>query len=269
MDEKEHMKLTFDDRNSLNFWYPLIADKVLVPTTMYVNFDKWPQRLDDISDDDLDLIIEACDQLGYPCFMRTDVFSGKHNYERTCFIESEKVVKCHLNELLNYSSMCTIVGLPVNSIVIREFIEIEHRFKAFEGLPIGNEIRAFVREGEIECHHYYWPKASIKFYGEYRNNIPRDWETELDEMKTYCEGPGWEEIKGVVKEVAEIMNTKNLHNVDIYPSWSIDFAKGNNGKWYLIDMALGDVSYHPSHDPNHEEHTNRLQAGKYKLFKED
>jgi len=27
--------------------------------------------------------------------------------------------------------------------------------------------------------------------------------------------------------------------------WSVDFAYGKNGKWYLIDMATGEHSWHP------------------------
>ena len=29
--------------------------------------------------------------------------------------------------------------------------------------------------------------------------------------------------------------------------WSVDFAKGKNGLWYLIDMALAENSYHMTH----------------------
>lgn len=30
--------------------------------------------------------------------------------------------------------------------------------------------------------------------------------------------------------------------------WSVDFAKGQDGTWYFIDMAEGDQSWHPRHE---------------------
>ena len=44
------------------------------------------------------------------------------------------------------------------------------------------------------------------------------------------------------------LDTINNHLAKIMPIfdryWSIDFTKGTDGTWYLIDMARGELSYH-------------------------
>ena len=34
--------------------------------------------------------------------------------------------------------------------------------------------------------------------------------------------------------------------------WSVDFCKGADGQWYLIDMATGANSWHPEHSGKEE-----------------
>jgi hypothetical protein len=117
---------------------------------------------------------------------------------------------------------------------VREFIYLSYRFRAFGGLPIGCERRYFIRDGEVICHHPYWVKEAIKFYQQSKNweNLP--WQMWLKELNTESE-----------IEVRILTNIAEMVGSVLPGSWSVDFAKDREGKWWLIDMALAEQSWHP------------------------
>lgn len=119
---------------------------------------------------------------------------------------------------------------------VREFLNLDWSFKAFWGeMPIATEVRVFIRDGNLECIHQYWPEVAIsKWAGRNEGAIPDNWRDILAEHGAKIEH-GIETIRRQAKEVARVMDGW----------WSCDMALGRDlSTWYLIDMAPGAASYH-------------------------
>ena len=225
-------------RSSLTYWFPRIRNLgIPVPKTAWVEVDEL-ELIRGIENPSVlmsykSTLVYVARKVGFPCFMRTDHFSGKHNYLSTCYVERERDIIPHLRNLVEESE---IHGLPIKAIVFREFIELDWRFKAFNGLPIAPERRYFIRDGEVVCHHPYWPEDAIKFWRS--TPEPDGWREMLREMnrETLSE---IRLLKRYARKVASVL--------DGY--WSVDFAKARDGTWYLIDMAEGEYSWHPESCP--------------------
>jgi len=224
-----------ENKSSMLYWFPKVKDlPIPQPKTEFVlSKDNWWQYLDGkrLPDQDIVTLKEAIKKIGYPVFMRTDLASGKHQYLDTSYVDSEDKVLQNLFGLIEQNALR---DLWFDTIVVREFIYLSYRFRAFGGLPIGCERRYFIRDGEVICHHPYWIKDAIKFYQQSKNweNLP--WEMWLKELNTESEI----EVR-ILTNIAEMVGS-------ILPgSWSVDFAKDRDGKWWLIDMALAEQSWHP------------------------
>jgi len=226
------------EESSMNFWYPLIKNlnipmpKTEIPVTK--SFWAWVGILDEIdplSEEDKQAIRDAAVKVGgYPVFMRSDYCSGKHDFERTCYVKDEKHVISQIWGLVE-DNCCK--DLMMESIIIREYIQPASKFKAFSGLPIAPERRYFVRDGDVVCHHPYWPEDAILFWQSTKPE-PKGWQVKLAEMNSESE----EEIillSGYAEQIVQVLGDK----------WSIDFMLGRDGIWYMIDMALAEQSFHP------------------------
>lgn len=222
------------NKNSLLYWFPKVKNLVPVPETVWVEIPEntWVVEWLDggIPREFINKLKEKARGIGYPLFMRTDQFSGKHDYRDTCYVKSEDNLARNLFRLIEANECADVVGLPVNAIVLREFIELDWRFHAFSGLPIATEVRYFIRNNDVQCWHFYWPEDAIKFVEE-----DIDWRSELRDMMAEAKTDEHIHMR-YAKKIAR--------NVDGY--WSVDFARAKNGKWYLIDMAIGEESYHQS-----------------------
>lgn len=212
------------EQSSMLYWWEKVKNlPIPKPRTIIVPF-KDPGK-------DFQRLKEAARKIGYPIFLRTDHTSGKHYFYKTCYVPSEDELVYHVNELLEFSDMAGIIGLPVNAFVVREYIELDWRFRAFLGLPIAPEYRFLVRDGKVERYFPYWPKSAIKFF---RDDGPSNWEMLLEQM--------YEETKGDIPLLSKyaLLVAKAVEGF-----WSVDFAKARDGTWYLIDMARGEVSWTP------------------------
>jgi hypothetical protein len=230
------------DKTSFFYWWPKVKDLgVPVPRTecvdigpqfrrdMLANFDG---KLDHLPEWDKQ-VREAAARIGYPLFLRTDLSSGKHGWRDTCFVPDSASLPFHVVQVVEWNELAGVMGLDYRGLVLREYISLEAPFTAFAGLPIARERRYFVRDGKVVCHHPYWPEDAIERPSE------EDWRELLAELNEESE--------------AEIMCLSNYAGaiagvVDGY--WSVDFAKAQNGLWYLIDMAVGEESWHPECDEN-------------------
>jgi len=170
-----------------------------------------------------------------PIFMRTDYYSGKHNWNRTCYVDNLSKLPGNLSELVVESQMADLIGLPLNAVIIREFIPMDSKFTAFFGeMPVNPERRYFIRDRKVLCHHPYWVKEAIQKGTS--KQLPENWENIVDEINT----EGTEEIKvltGYSEKVAGVLDG----------FWSVDFCRVKDGRWILIDCADGDRSWHPDH----------------------
>jgi len=217
----------------MNYWYLKIKHlnipmpKTKIPVTKPVR-DWW--RLldggDTLSEDEKQMIGDAAAEVGgYPVFMRSDLCSGKHSFERTCFVQNEDAVIRQIWAIVDENACCDCM---MESIVIREYIPPAAAFKAFEGLPIAPERRYFVRDAEVVCHHSYWIEDAIR-----NPTADGDWKSVLAWMNQ--ERDEVPLLTGYAEQVAR----------ELGGDWSIDFMLGRDGAWYLIDIATAMQSWHP------------------------
>lgn len=252
------IKELFDERNSLLFWYPKIPPDIPMPITKWVEFPTEVGRglLEPTAESIeafepfLQQIKTIAKEIGYPVFIRTDMASGKHDWENCALVIKEKDLLSHIIATIEFNEMVGVVGLNYKAIVVRAFLELDWRFKAFHGnLPISRERRYFVRDGKVLCRHPYWCYSAIqqahkddgkKLLNTYLpHRLPYKWQEMLADLNTETE----DEIKLLTSYAEKVAGV-------ISGFWSVDFACSREGTWCLIDMALGEASEHPKHQIN-------------------
>lgn len=229
--------------DSMLVWWPLVKDvDVPKPKTIVIPIDdKLAFELLNESKEAYEnfrnsegfkKIKEAVIELGLPVFMRTDQTSGKHDWEHTCFLNSleDNEIISHTKFLVEFSECADIMGLPYNAIVLRQYIRMDNLFiNGYHKMPVNPEIRFFVRDGVIECWHWYWIDEAIN------NPSTPEWKMIMSATKEDVEGHDIFWLKQDAEKVASKLTGY----------WSIDFCKGKNNTWYLIDLATGEHSWHP------------------------
>jgi hypothetical protein len=217
-------------QTSMAYWFPRVAD-LHVPETVFIALPI-TKTLDWMDKGIPPEFVERVRRLipfEYPVFIRTDYASGKHSWKETCFVRSEDHLGRNIYALLEANELADIMGLPYRWLVVREYVPMQTVFEAFHGdMPINHEHRYFVRDGGVECRHPYWPMEA--FEAAFEQPKAADWKERLKGISD-CPHP---EVKEIAGEVA--LRFKDW--------WSVDFSLGNDGKWYLIDMARGEISYH-------------------------
>lgn len=228
------------DYNCISYWLPLLLkEKIPVPRTEIVTAEcnlislidsQIPDGFEKFSQD----LADACKKVGYPAFLRTGHTSGKHGWDETCFVKSEETLKEHVENLVEYSAMADIFGLPVQTWAVREFLELEVGFNlpAYSNMPLAREFRGFVDyQGEgIMCIHPYWPKKAVD-----GGNPPPGWEPIYDQLCDYRQD--YYDIEDLLSAVC--LATKKTER-----AWSVDLCKTKDGRWLVTDMALALHSYH-------------------------
>lgn len=226
-------------RTSLLTWFPILRNmEIAQPRTEWVRLArtaswKW---LDAETPDELDPELKSawmlCQltgiRIGYPLFLRSDLVSGKHAWKDTCFVEKPEDLFSHIFAVIEENETAGPLGVPFQAMVFREFIELEWRFKAFWGeMPVARERRYFVKDGEILCHHPYWPpdsiiKPSVENWQDLLQELNHESDLEVIKLSAYA------------RQISQVLPGY----------WTLDFAKAKNGKWYFIDAAVGYISFH-------------------------
>ena len=149
----------------------------------------------------------------------------------------------HAQDMGEHSIMADMKGgLPINVWAARKIIETKPAFKAFGGqMPITKEMRYFFRDHKIICKHPYWPEHAL----EYSVHDEKDWKLKLKALNSLSD-----------EETALLKSQTEKVALKFEGYWSIDWLKGKDGKWYSIDMATGDDSYHWKGCPNGKEKKN-------------
>jgi len=221
------------NKDSMLFWYPKIKDlDIPQPKTKCVTLsdDEYYATMDCMPESIVNKIAPAIREFKLPVFIRTDQSSAKHYWEDTCYYDGSRDIRKHLYEICEFNHCCDFMGLSFRAIFIREYISMASRYTAFLGnMPVNPERRYFIKDGKILCHHPYWIKDAIQ------NPSVDNWQQLSDEMNRETE----EEVRllsGYALQVAKAMDNGY---------YSIDFCLAQNGKWYFIDMATGENSWHP------------------------
>lgn len=227
------------------YWFPKIKDlNIPQPRTEIVELKAGYWELLSVLDGELceplenqiEEIRAACIQIGLPAFMRTAYTSGKHDWTDTCYVTDSDNIKRHIGMLIQDSAL---KELEIDAFVLREFIEMDSKFTAFsKDMPVNPERRYFIKDGEIQCKHAYWIPQAIAEWDEIwsergMSKLPINWLELLAEMNTQSDEEV-ELLSGYANQVAEVMKGY----------WSVDFCKAKDGRWILIDMALGEASWH-------------------------
>lgn len=256
------------NRTSMHYWWPIVSKlDVPMPKTVFVQTSPFGTMsfiqsiLVGILEEDetkrtkfeeiVKLVEKAGEEVGYPFFLRTDTASGKHGWKNTAFVMKKADIPRHILNTAEDMELKDILGLSYKSLVIRQWLELDWRFKAFHGeMPVSRERRYFIREGKVQCHHPYWIEEAIEqahegeggmLFGNIymHHRLPSNWRIQLAEVNT--EIP--EEINllmGYAQNVADTLAEQGDLNY-----YSVDFACGRDRKtWWLIDMAEGERSWH-------------------------
>jgi hypothetical protein len=228
------------DKNSMLYWWPKVKDLgIPMPKTVMVNVDSG--GIEKVLENDFseyhvheEEIQNAVQEVGLPLFLRTDLTSGKHDWEQTCYYESGGGLLMHVYYLMDYCERADFIGLSTRALVFREYIPMESSFTAFSGqMPVNSERRYFVRDGETICHHPYWIAEAVE-QGAPEGSLPENWRELLELVNT--ETP--EEIElltGYAETIGKVLKGY----------WSVDFCKAKDGRWVFIDAAEGLASWHP------------------------
>jgi len=136
--------------------------------------------------------------------------------------------------LVEESFIADLLGFPTDCWIARELIPTKAAFYAFRGnMPIVKERRYFVQDGKVVCHHPYWPAEAIE------NRVTNcvcnsNWVKLLYDINKETDY----EIDLLSRLSGEVGDT-------IRGEWSIDWLWSESlGKWFLIDMADANQSYH-------------------------
>lgn len=157
-------------------------------------------------------------------FLKNSLYSGKHTWNRTCYITRDSNIRHHLGQI-TYE---WLMRSPVYSthMVVRELIDTAPVFHAFGGTPIVQEFRLFAKDGKTYAHQAYWPMDSI---------IDADtpfWMQQLESIS-----------KATPEQMSEMIESANKVTQALGGDWSVDFLIDKDGVPWLIDMAIASQSY--------------------------
>lgn len=164
-------------------------------------------------------------KFNFPVFIRTDEMSRKHEWNKTCFVNSLGNFFPNMFCLVSDNIRC---GEECRAILIREFIPLEHHFTHFGAMPVARERRYFIDDGKVVCHHPYWDEIAFEC------NLNDHDLNRLNEINSETE-----------IEIEELTRMAQLVANEFEGSWSVDFAQAETGRWFLIDMATAENSWHP------------------------
>lgn len=240
-------KQELEKQSSMDHWYPRVKNlSIKTPDTYRIEFESDEEDLIDFNTEAISKAVRRLD--GPPAFIRTDMASSKHKMGSISKLstDNEEIIENKVKKLVEGNMM---KGVPFQSLYIREWIDIAHDFKAFDQLPIGYEVRYFVHDGKILGKHFYWPEDAMRFWSD--TEEPDNWKEKLKKSK-----------KNTLRLTNTLENKLNpvLQEFD-EGFWSIDFAFTDEGDWQLIDIARGEISWHPKKD---EVDGHIVTAEKYK-----
>lgn len=163
-------------------------------------------------------------EIGYPAFIRTDLSSAKHSGPGVYRVDREEEIRKRVCDTIEDNEM---KGLFPSAILVRQFLELDAKFTAFDGFPVAREWRLFADASGVKCLHPYWPADALVEHGP-----PDGWEEVLKDHHTVPSA--MDELCAIAVRVV----------TELGGEWSIDFSCDKSGKWWLTDMALASQSYH-------------------------
>jgi hypothetical protein len=227
--------------NSALVWCPpLLAAGLPVPRTEFVGFEPeqlWPTCDGQAALDSFPMpeIEKACERIGYPVFIRTDLSSAKHSGPEAYRANSKADLwRCCC--LTFEDNALKDIASFARAFMVREWLDLPAGFTCFSGHPISREWRFFAHQTAVLCEHFYWPEDAFESYAEWSKEMPGNWRGIL---RAQSKPPD-----DLV--VLRSMALKACQAIG-KGTWSADFAADRSGKWWLTDMATAESSWHPDH----------------------
>ncbi len=218
--------------NDIADWFPILkATGVKVPRTEIIQTEcdllmlldsKEPKGFKKFERE----LSKACNRIGFPLFLRSGHISGKHDWNETCYVKTAAELDSHIAGIIEYGELSSLIGFPWNTWAIRELLPTIPLFVAFHGMPVTKERRYFIKNGEVICHHPYWPVDSIECAS------TTNWSNLLVESNQESED-----------EITMLTQMSRLVSNSFEGAWSIDWLFTKIG-WFAIDMARACDSYH-------------------------
>ena len=226
-----------ENRTCMSFWFPKIAAAgIRVPLTKMLIMPKEAQRdlysifdgaqPKGVAEPFFAELAAAASEIGYPCFLRTGLTSGKHEWDRCCYLTDRAQIKRHVVALIEHSEVVDFIGLDWSVWAVREFLPTTPLAVCphYGNMPVCREFRFFVEDNRVACFHPYWPMESLEQGGiEDAERVYRD----------LC----------AVGDSAPLIEIAQAAGAAVGGAWSVDLLETKRG-WYVTDMAEADKSFH-------------------------
>ena len=231
-----------EDKTDMRFWLPRITEAGLpVPKTKFVDMPAEAQEAIFAAFDGKDagnmspFIAElgsTAREIGWPVFLRTTHTSGKHNWEKTCFCAEPSNLAQHVMEIVMYSEMAGLMGLPWDAWAVREFLPTipMGNCPQFGNMPLCREFRVFAADGKVLCWHPYWPMEALE---QGRADAAELSMPELFERLSHIDAGG----------LGTVLNLAERASAACGGAWSVDILETKRG-WFVTDMAEAHKSFH-------------------------
>ena len=230
------------NKTCLSYWFPILeAAGLPVPKTTILKMpEECRKQIWSLFDGDAgqsaaahkfaDEVANAAKEFGFPAFLRTGQFSGKHEWARTCYLPGYESTLSHMVALAEFSEMVDILGLAWDVWVVREMLPTKPIavLPRYEGFPLVREVRCFIRGGEVVCWHPYWPTEAIAQGG--IGDLAA-----IEAIAYSAHRFDESEFMPLAKRCAEAFKDDDAFSVDLLPT-----ERG----WYVTDMAEAYRSYH-------------------------
>lgn len=219
---------------SMENWWPRVQDLgIPLPETVRLEATKEP-IMDgmELAVPDKSDVAEAVRQVGGPpAFIRSDQTASKHQMGNGSKVTTDDPEEMMLGSL--YEAHLGFGAPKPSCYYVREWLDLYHEFRSFANseTPVAAEVRTFILDGEYYDGEFYWPEDAIWDHAATEDDWPALLEKTRDRAML---------DKGIWKQMSETVATEFDTGY-----WSVDFALGDNGTWYLLDMARGELSWHP------------------------
>lgn len=155
-----------------------------------------------------------------PFVLKGQTNSRKHNWRTHMFAETKQ------DAIEVFSNLCADSYIGAQQIYVREYVPLKNFLTSFQGLPISEEYRFFVLDGEIVSSAFYWSEHTDYIIEElgYRpdpNLVPKDF----------------------LEEVISTVESKVRFFV-------VDIARTETGEWIVVELNDGQQSGLSDNNPH-------------------